>query len=112
MGVQQPSLYLPPKPSSTCRIATDGDGPRGTCASSLAAAVVREIKTPAATASKLRFTTECLFIKAHGFSASSQMHTNWPQPGHPDPYFRCNASDRSTPATLAIVASHARTSAN
>ena len=42
----------------------------------------------------------------------AQVQTNWPQPGQPEPYFSCTASARSTPATLAIVASQASTSAN
>lgn len=37
---------------------------------------------------------------------------NFPQPGQPEPYFLAMASVRSTPATLAMVASQARTSAN
>ena len=37
---------------------------------------------------------------------------NLPQPGQPEPYFLFTASARSMPATLAIVASHASTSAN
>ncbi len=41
-----------------------------------------------------------------------QVHANWPQPGQPDPYFLATASARSTPTTLAIVASQASTSAN
>lgn len=48
----------------------------------------------------------------YGFSASSQVQTNLPQPGQPLPYFSCSASAKSTPATLAMVASQAITSAN
>src|SRR5436190_7102015 len=48
----------------------------------------------------------------HGFSLSGQRQTNWPQPGQPRPYLFAIASERSTPATLAIVASQANTSAN
>src|SRR4051812_5404882 len=44
----------------------------------------------------------------YGFSLTSHAQTNCPHPGQPDPYFFRTAACRSTPATLAIVASHAR----
>ena len=45
-------------------------------------------------------------------SGIGTVHTNRPQPGQPAPYFAWIAAVRSTPATLAMVASHASTSAN
>lgn len=49
---------------------------------------------------------------SYGFSASSHVQTNFPQPGQPLPYFSFRASARSIPATFAMVASQAITSAN
>src|ERR1700733_1266287 len=52
----------------------------------------------------------CLFV--HGFSPRSHRQTICPQPGQPRPYLSRTACSRSMPATLAIVTSHASTSAN
>src|SRR5204862_6982251 len=52
------------------------------------------------------------YCHPHGLSASSHTETGFAQPGHPEAYLRAIASVRSTPATLAIVANQASTSAN
>src|SRR5438552_5776674 len=52
------------------------------------------------------------FKRHYGFSLESHRQTSCPQPGQPRPYFSKTACSRSIPATLAIVASQARTSAN
>jgi hypothetical protein len=48
----------------------------------------------------------------YGLAASSHSQTISPQPGQPEPYLSSTARSRSTPATLAIVANQASTSAN
>ena len=47
-----------------------------------------------------------------GFSDIGQVQSKRLQPGQPAPYLSCNALQRSTPATFAIVVSQAITSAN